>query len=337
MEHFPPLVVGGSVFNYIYNLDPLLLPACAILDLAFQNGFNAVDSSPYYGPLEEYFGAALAALAEKWPRSSYYICTKAGRYGADDFDYSRARVRASVNESLRRFKTTYLDLVYMHDIEFVSEAEVLGALRELRLLKDEGLIRGLGVSGYPVELLYKVALASRNDPSIGPLDAVLLYSNGCLQNTRLFDLESAFFDDCGIKRLMNGSILSMSLLRVQSTHEFHPAPPGLKSAAKKVAKALADVDVDIADLATRFAVRKTLYTDGQLSGQNSIVLGVSSVQELESAIRNYRDVELLVENKKEEQLYEVVREMFGDHFNERWDSGRIGKDGNELARSEGAN
>jgi D-arabinose 1-dehydrogenase len=51
-----------------------------------------------------------------------------GRYGpspgsdpsATDFDYSPATIRRSVCRSLRRLHTHYLDVVYLHDIEFVA-------------------------------------------------------------------------------------------------------------------------------------------------------------------------------------------------------------------------
>ena len=47
--------------------------------------------------------------------------TKCGRYGPikEDFDYSPAGIRAGVNRSLSRLNTTYLDTVYLHDVEFV--------------------------------------------------------------------------------------------------------------------------------------------------------------------------------------------------------------------------
>ena len=191
------------------------------------------------------------------------------------------------------------------------------------MLKNEGLIRAIGVSGYPIELLYEVALAAKNDIEIGPLDAILLYSNGCLQNTRFFDVVDKFFSECGVKRLMNGSILSMSLLRSQSTHDFHPALEALKAKAKQVAAHLKEKGIEVADLATRFAMRKTLYVNGKLNNRSSVVLGVSNVHELELALENYSEVERKVDNKEEEELYGEVERMFGKHFNERWDSGRV--------------
>lgn len=111
--------------------------------------------------------------------------TKCGRYGLTKtkFDYSPATIRASVNRSLSRLNTTYLDVVYLHDIEFVceqiqprdaghhvlalsteseayglakgDEAKVHGsgdqvlldAVAELRKLKEEGLVRHIGITG----------------------------------------------------------------------------------------------------------------------------------------------------------------------------------------------
>ena len=45
-----------------------------------------------------------------------------GRYGpkATDFDYSPTTIRRSVRRSLQRLHTQYLDVVYLHDVEFVA-------------------------------------------------------------------------------------------------------------------------------------------------------------------------------------------------------------------------
>lgn len=112
--------------------------------------------------------------------------TKCGRYGSSraDFDYTPATLRASVERSLKRLNTSYLDAVYLHDVEFVAtqvgpreagqpadalapenlerygladgqEGKVWGAgdrlildgLAELRKMKDEGVIKAIGISG----------------------------------------------------------------------------------------------------------------------------------------------------------------------------------------------
>lgn len=332
----PPLIIGGAVLNTIYAEVPTKVPIQEILLKAFSKGFNALDTSPYYGQSEELIGQALGQMAADWPRESYYICTKAGRIQLDEFDYSREWVRKSVLRSLERLHTSYLDLVYMHDIEFVKEADVYEALKELVALKKDGIVRSIGVSGYPVELLLKVAQEcnSTYKQDIGPLDAILSYSHGCIQNTKLFDLYDLFFDT-GIKKLMNGSILSMSLLRSGTTHSFHPAPQALKDSVDSIAQELlAEDDVELAELATRFALKRWLFQTGnegetsetyplEWNNKLSVVLGVSSLDELALAIESYKSVQSS-ENEKDEILFEKVqRELGPEHYNETWSSGRF--------------
>lgn len=328
----PPLVIGGAVLNTQYAEDPTKLPITEILRAAFAKGYNAVDTSPYYGQSEVLLGSALSSLSSDWPRETYFLCTKAGRIQLDEFDYSRSWVRQSVLRSLQRLKTSYLDLVYMHDIEFVNESQVYEALRELAQLKKEGLVRNIGISGYPVDFLLEVAVKCKSEPDVGPLDAVLSYCRGCLQNTRLFDLYERFFAEAGIKKLLNGSILSMSLLRSGLTHSFHPAPQQLKDTVQEIALRLLSEKIELADVATRFALRRWLFDtaprveNGLLvwNPKTSVVLGVSTVEELNVAINSYETVQAQSDSDKDEALYaRVISELGPAHFNETWSSGRF--------------
>ena len=85
-------------------------------------GIRAFDTAPYYDNSEIVLGTALKALEHEFPRSTYRLITKVGRYGpaSSDFDYSPTALRASVRRSLRRLHTQYLDVVYLHDVEFVA-------------------------------------------------------------------------------------------------------------------------------------------------------------------------------------------------------------------------
>lgn len=337
IEDLPPLIIGGAVFNTQYSEDPTKLPIQEIILTAFSKGMNALDTSPYYGHSEELIGDALEKIADEWPRESYFICTKAGRIKLDDFDYSRSWVRKSVLRSLERLHTSYLDLVYMHDIEFVEDEEIFEALKELVAMKKEGVIRNFGISAYPVEILLKIAQECNTTykSEIGPLDAILSYSNGCIQNTKLLSLYDKFFDT-GIKKLLNGSILSMSMLRSGKTHDFHPAPKELKEKVDEIAKGLQKEDnVELADLATRFALKRWLFQTGE--GKNpqntvtyplernkklSVVLGVSSLDELDVALESYNTVKNEQGAKDEELFTKVEKQLGPEHYNETWSSGR---------------
>src|ERR1700751_1267048 len=62
---------------------------------AIDRGINLFDVSPYYGNTlaEERLGAALEGRREK-----VILATKCGRYGLDEFDFSRGRVKRSLEE-----------------------------------------------------------------------------------------------------------------------------------------------------------------------------------------------------------------------------------------------
>lgn len=314
IQNISPLVIGGAVFNTQYESDPHQLPVQQIIETAFSSGINAIDTSPYYGPSELIIGSALALLGVA--RHKYYLCTKAGRYGVDKFDYSPQTVSRSVATSLERLKTTYLDLVCMHDIEFVEEADVYQALVELARLKRQGLIRNIGISGYPVALLYRVAQGAQAHGLIGPLDAVMLYANGCIQNTRLFDVD---FGACGVKKVLNGSILSMSLLRSGPTHAFHPGSRELKEAVREIAEWVAESGQELASVSMRYVFSKWLFRGGW-SGERLVVVGVALVAELREALTEAEA--LCPDDAANDLLFSEIQQRLGNRFNEVWHSGR---------------
>ena len=118
---------------------------------AFQRGINFFDTSPFYGDTrsETALGRGLALL----PRQEIVVATKVGRYGGEAFDFSAARVTASVEESLARLGLAYVDLIQCHDMEFVSLDQIVGeTLPALAALKARGLVRHVGITGLPLKI-----------------------------------------------------------------------------------------------------------------------------------------------------------------------------------------
>lgn len=121
-----------------------------------KKGVNYIDTAPYYGEgqSEEIIGKALKGINRK----AYYIATKIGRYTTDFdtmFDYSAKKTRDSVEKSLQLLGVDYIDVVQIHDIEFVPTLDTIlnEALPTLQQLKKEGKIRHIGVSAYPMDIL----------------------------------------------------------------------------------------------------------------------------------------------------------------------------------------
>ena len=119
-----------------------------LLALARELGINLLDTAPAYGTSEERLGPLLQGQRQDW-----VLCTKVGEEfvdGQSRFDFSAAHTRFSVQRSLQRLHTDYLDLVLVHssgDDLTVLEDEVYPALQQL---KQEGLIRAFGFSGKTV-------------------------------------------------------------------------------------------------------------------------------------------------------------------------------------------
>ena len=82
---------------------------------AVENGINYFDVAPYYGRTlaETRLGEALVGYRDK-----VILATKVGRYDIDQFDFSAEGIIKSVEESLVRLKTDYIDVFQVHDIEF---------------------------------------------------------------------------------------------------------------------------------------------------------------------------------------------------------------------------
>ena len=118
--------------------------AIKAVHVALDNGMNLIDTSPYYGRglSESLLGFALDGI----PRDSYYLCSKLGRYAPAHFDFSAKRVRESVDISLERMRTDYLDIILCHDIEFVDMKQIWEeTIPELEKIKQEGKVKHLSL------------------------------------------------------------------------------------------------------------------------------------------------------------------------------------------------
>lgn len=270
-EVLPPLVFGTATLNWQFNVDPYALHPNSLVSNALASGVRAFDTSPYYGPAEEILGAALhSSEVTSHPsltslrREDYYILTKAGRIAGDEFDYSPSWIRHSIKRSLRRLKTRYLDVVYLHDVEFVSPGEVLSAIRTLREIRDTtGTIHHVGICGYPVQVLTSLAEMILHETG-EPLDIVQSYANFTIQNQRLRTEGLHRFIEAGVDVVANASPLGMGLLRGQgppigAMGNWHPAPNDLRAACLKAATYVQeDHNEKLETVAVRFAMENWL-------------------------------------------------------------------------------
>lgn len=121
----------------------------AMLDQALDLGINFIDTAPAYGSSEERLGKLMTR------RQDWVICSKTGEEFSDGksfFDFTAAHTRRSVERSLQRLRTDYIDMVLVHsDGNDQQVIEQTDCFAELDRLKQEGLIRAFGFSGKTVD------------------------------------------------------------------------------------------------------------------------------------------------------------------------------------------
>jgi aryl-alcohol dehydrogenase-like predicted oxidoreductase len=214
------------------------------VQVALDNGMNFIDTSPYYGRgmSEVLLGIALEGV----PRDAYLLCTKLGRYAPAHFDFSPRRMAESIDVSLERLRTDHLDIILCHDVEFVDLDYIVNeTLPAVRKAQQQGKVKFVGVSGYPMKMFKYVA-------DRAPLDVILSYNHYTLQNTMLADLVPYLkAKNIGV---MNAAPFSARLLTNAPLPKWHKAPAHVREVAAKAAKHCAERGSDIAKLALQYSI-----------------------------------------------------------------------------------
>ena len=118
--------------------------ALAILEQAFNNGMYYWDTAALYGndriSSEERIGQVLSARRDK-----VFLVTK-----VDEREGEKAK--ASIERSLKRLGTDRIDLLHIHSINSVEDAESLGekgrVLEVMHEFREQGIVKYLGFTGH---------------------------------------------------------------------------------------------------------------------------------------------------------------------------------------------
>lgn len=290
----PVLSFGASSLGSVFR-DTNEADAIRTVHAAVDAGMNYIDVSPYYGltKAEMVLGKAMLELS----RDKFLLSTKAGRYGSDTFDFSERRIFSSLEESLTRLNTDYVDMLFLHDLEFVPAEQAQEAIPALRKLKEQGKIRHFGISGLPLELFEQWLPGS-------DIEVILSYCHYSLNDTSLLQL-LPLIEKQGIG-LVNASPLSMGLLSMRGTPDWHPASDELKAVAQKAAQYCANQGADLSKLAVQFAIANEQIPTTLVSTANP-----------EHIVRNAQ----WTEDPIDEQLLTEVLALLEPIHNETWPSG----------------
>jgi aryl-alcohol dehydrogenase-like predicted oxidoreductase len=145
-----PLVLGGNVFGWTANLDT----SFEVLDAYYENGGRMIDTADVYSAwVPDHKGGESETVIGKWlaargVRKDMKIHTKTGMLGGKEL-YEPARVLVSLEQSLDRLQTDYVDLYYAHrDYDELPVGDIVGAFDGA---VKSGKARTLGASNFTAE------------------------------------------------------------------------------------------------------------------------------------------------------------------------------------------
>lgn len=240
--------------------------ATSIVDAAWAAGIRFFDTAPHYGLglSERRLGAALSAR----PRAGYTVSSKVGRLleptdagGMDpDFrvpathrrvwDFSRAGVRRSVEESLTRLGLDRLDVALIHDAENHADEAIADAWPALAELKAEGVVGAIGTGS--VDTPYLTRFVRECEP-----DTVLIAGRyTLLEQPALAELLPAC-EEAGTAVLLGGVFNSGLLAHDRPhpglTYDYSAAPGDLVERATALADVCARHGTTLPAVAVAFA------------------------------------------------------------------------------------
>lgn len=265
--------------------------------LAIDQGVNFFDVSPYYGLTlaEERLGQALLGK-----RQEILLATKCGRYGAEQFDFTATRIAASIDESLSRFQTDYVDLLQAHDVEFGDVQQIIHeTVPAMRKIQEQGKARFIGITGYSLKTLSKIAEAV-------PVDTILSY---CRYNLLVTDMDDSLTPLATRKKigLINASGLHMGVLTEHGAPSWHPAPLAVLEAGRKAAQICRERGTEISRVALRFCFDHPYVA--------STLVGMSISKHVETNLN-------LLRTKTDQKLVKEIRSAVAPALNHTWPSGR---------------
>jgi len=158
-----PIMFGGNVFGWTADE----ATSFALLDAFVAAGFNAIDTADVYSVwVPGHTGGESEATIGRWlkargGRDKVVIATKVGMEMAPDRQGLKSDyIRASVEASLKRLQTDYIDLYQSHkDDETVPLADTLGTYARLI---EEGKVRVIGASNYEAPRLAEALAVAKH-------------------------------------------------------------------------------------------------------------------------------------------------------------------------------
>jgi D-threo-aldose 1-dehydrogenase len=249
------------------------------LRAVFGSPLNFLDTAASYGDgeSERRIGEALSEIGGL--PECCVLATKADR-DPKTGDFSGDQMRRSVERSLRLLGLDQLQLVHLHDPEYLDEPgrepfEYMmapgGPVETLANLKEEGVIEHLGIAGGPVDLLIQFV-------ETGVFEAVVTHNRYTLVNRTaepLLDVATQR-DVAALNAAPYGSGILAKGPDAYARYEYREAPQEMVERVRKMESACRELGVPLAGAALQFSLRDPRVV--------STIVGISRPERVEQTI-----------------------------------------------------
>jgi aryl-alcohol dehydrogenase-like predicted oxidoreductase len=278
---------------------PAYESVCRILEKAFQEGVNAMDTARAYGESEAVLGRALKELGLK---DEAFVSSKVRWIKGEVEPLPAAAnhfVRESVTCSLQSLGLEFLPLCLLH------RPDDLPYLDSLLRLKDEGLVRYAGISVYHPEQ----ALQAISTPGIDAIQCPTSVLDQRLVRAGVFRKAS----ERGVG-IFARSLFLQGLIALPE-EDVPKDRAAVTPIVTRLAKLADKLNLSLDELATRFV--------SSLAEVTGCVVGMETVEQLESNLQAFQKQDLPQEVMEEIRL-EVSELPLAILDPSRWSSQRLG-------------
>lgn len=282
----------GNVFDPVDEKE-----AISSVHKAIDRGINFCDVSPFYGLTlaETRLGKALMGK-----RQDIVLASKCGRFGLQNFDFTRKKILASIDESLMRLKTDYLDLFQLHDIEFVDKQIIIEeGVPAIQEVVQSGKARFWGITGLPVRYLAQIARETHPD-------TVLSWAHYNLLEDEINDELVPLSSELGFG-LMNAAPLMQRILSEEKLPEWHRSPDAVKAMQPKLSALCTRYGLRLSDVAIRYAV-----------DHEAIATTIVGMCETHIVDQNIDALEIKIPNELMQEIHQLVAPV----KNQMWYEGK---------------
>jgi D-threo-aldose 1-dehydrogenase len=263
---------GGAPLGDLYRLLDDEAAIAAVV-AAVEGGMTLIDTSPLYGHglSEHRIGTALRRVG----RERVVLSTKVGRVlspanGAWDregyagglpfsatIDYGHDATLRSIEQSLLRLGTDRIDIALIHDVDRRNHGEALdqrfreavdGAWKALARLREEGVIRAIGIGVNEAEICVRFA-------QYCDMDCVLLAGRYTLLEQGALDMFLPLAEKRGIG-VMLGGVFNSGILATGpipgAMYDYAEAPAAIAARVARIAEICARHNVALPVAAMQF-------------------------------------------------------------------------------------